>query len=115
MINQRYRFHGHASLKYVFSKGKMARGKQMSIKYIDNNRRHYSRVAIIVSKKVFKHAVDRNRVRRRLYEILRQRINQFTKTVDLAVIIYLPTVLDMTSEQINNEIDGLLAKLGLTK
>lgn len=115
MISQKYRFHGHASLKFVFSKGQMARGHNMSIKYVDNNRRHYSRVAIIVSKKVFKHAVDRNRARRRLYEIMRPRIDKISKTVDLAVIVYLPIVLEMSSDQLNAEVDSLLNKLNLTK
>lgn len=113
MISQKYRFHGHASLKYVFAKGVMARGKHLSIKYVDNKRRHYSRVAIIVSKKVCRHAVDRNRVRRRYYEIMRHRLAKFNHTVDLAVIIYLPAVLDLSREQLESEIDGLLNKLHL--
>lgn len=113
MISQRYRFHGHASLKYVFAKGTMARGKHLSIKYVDNSRRRYSRVAIIVSKKVCKHAVDRNRARRRFYEIMRQRLDKLNRTVDVAVVIYLPAVLDLPSEQLEAEVDSLLTKLKL--
>lgn len=113
MISQRYRFHGHASLKYVLANGTIVRGKVLSIKFVDNTRRHYSRVAIIVSKKVLKHAVDRNRARRRLYEIMRQRLLQFNRVIDVAVMIYQPRVLDMSYDELCLEVDKCLNKLGL--
>ena len=113
MISQKYRFHGHASLKYVLANGTIARGKALSIKFVDNTRRHYSRVAIIISKKVLKHAVDRNRARRRLYEIMRQRLSQFNHVVDVAVMIYQPRVLDMSYDELCLEVDKCLNKLGL--
>ena len=113
MISQKYRFHGHASLKYVLANGTIARGKVLSIKFVDNARRHYSRVAIIISKKVLKHAVDRNRARRRLYEIMRQRLSQFKRVVDVAVMIYQPRVLDMSYDELCLEVDKCLNKLGL--
>ena len=113
MISQKYRFHGHASLKYVLANGTIARGKVLSIKFVDNARRHYSRVAIIISKKVLKHAVDRNRARRRLYEIMRQRLLQFNRVVDVAVMIYQPRVLDMSYDELCLEVDKCLNKLGL--
>lgn len=113
MISQKYRFHGHASLKYVFNNGQQARGRDLSIKFVDNNRRQYSRVAIIVSKKVFKHAVDRNRVRRRVYEIMRPRINDFKRTVDVVVTIYQQSVRDMSQNELVAEIDKCLTKLDI--
>ena len=113
MISQKYSFHGHASLKYVLANGTIARGKVLSIKFVDNARRHYSRVAIIISKKVLKHAVDRNRARRRLYEIMRQRLSQFNRVVDVAVMIYQPRVLDMPYDELCLEVDKYLNKLGL--
>ena len=113
MISQKYRFHGHASLKYVLANGTIARGKVLSIKFVDNTQRHYSRVAMIISKKVLKHAVDRNRARRRLYEIMRQRLAQFNRVVDVAVMIYQPRVLDMSYDELCLEVDKCLNKLGL--
>ena len=113
MIDQKYRFHGHASLNYTFGHGQQVRGRDISIKFVDNHRRRYSRVAIIVSKKVLKHAVDRNRVRRRLYEIMRQRINQFDRVVDVVVVAYQPRVMDMPYAELVSEVDRCLAKLGI--
>lgn len=113
MISQKYRFHGHASLKYLLSHGVTARGRELSIKFVDNKRRHYSRVAIIVSKKVLRHATERNRARRRLYEIMRTRIPNFNRTIDLAVIIYRADVLTMSHAELMHSVDKCLNKLGV--
>ena len=106
MISQKYRFHGHASLKYLLSHGTIARGRELSIKFVDNKRRRYSRVAIIVSKKVLRHATERNRARRRLYEIMRTRIPKFNRTIDA-------DVLTMSHAELVRSVDKCLTKLGV--
>lgn len=111
MISQKYRFHGHASMRFLFNNGTQARGRDLSIKFVDNKRRRYSRVAIITSKKVLRHAVDRNRARRRIYEIMRQRLTSFNRTIDVAVTIYRADVCTMPHEQLAAEIDACLNKL----
>lgn len=113
MIAQKYRFHGHASIKYLLHNGKQVRNKLTSIKYVDNNRRHYSRVAIIVSKKVAKHAVDRNRIRRRMYEIIREQLPAFKRTVDLAVFVYNDQVAIAPAADLSKEINSSLKKAEL--
>ncbi len=113
MIKKQNRFHGHASLKYVFKNGEMARGRLLSIKYVHNARRKYSRVAIIVSKKVLHDAVLRNRARRRVYEIVRGYIPQLKSTVDIAAVIYSPEILTASHEDLSKQIDQLMAKLNL--
>ena len=113
MISQKYRFHGHASLKYLLSHGTIARGRELSIKFVDNRRRHYSRVTIIVSKKVLHHATERNRARRRLYEIMRTRIPKFNRTIDLAIIVYRADVLTMSHVELVRSVDKCLTKLGV--
>ena len=113
MISQKYRFHGHASLRYLLSHGTIARGRELSIKFVDNRRRHYSRVAIIVSKKVLRHAIERNRARRRLYEIMRTRIPKFNQTIDLAIIVYRADVLTMSHVELVRSVDKCLTKLGV--
>lgn len=113
MISQKYRFHGHASLKYLFNNGTQARGRHLSVKYVANSRRHYPRVSVVVSKKVFKHAVDRNRVRRRVYEVMREFIPQFQNTIDVAVTIYRAEVATMPHDELVGEIAKCLTKLDI--
>ena len=117
MIAKKYRFHGHAALKYVFTKGQQKRGKLFAIKYIENPRRKSPRVAVIISKKVFKHAVDRNRARRRVYEIARRSIKSFAKNnapIDIAISLYHPEINEISSaelvEQLVPPLREILAK-----
>ena len=102
MISKKFRFHGHGALKFIFAKGEQKRGKFFAIKYTFNPRRKNSRIAVIISKKVFKHAVDRNRARRRVYEIARRTEKTFAKSgksFDIAISLYTPEVNELTHEK----------------
>ncbi|MFZ2560171.1 MAG: ribonuclease P protein component [Candidatus Nanoperiomorbaceae bacterium] len=103
MIARKFRFHGHGALKFVLTRGKLTRCRSLVVKYSQNPRRHSPRVAVIVSKKIFKHAVDRNRTRRRTYEIARRALRTFAKPgvgVDLVITIYNQNVKTMPSEEL---------------
>lgn len=88
MIPGKYRFHGLASLRYLHRNSKIVRCSYFAIKYNTNSRQRNYRAAIVVSKKVSKSAVVRNRIRRRLYEIIRRNSGLLVKPVDMAVIVY---------------------------
>lgn len=87
MLSQRYRFHGHGSLRYVYRNGQSVRCHLMTIKYTENKRRKTSRCSIVVSKKIAKHAVDRNRIRRRLYEVVRTSWPYIRTPHDIVIIV----------------------------
>ncbi len=71
MLGSLHRFHGPTSLGFVYKRGQVVRGAQLSLKYVLNQRRNTYRIAVVVSRKVDKSAVVRNRIRRRIYEIVR--------------------------------------------
>jgi ribonuclease P protein component len=71
MIGRRHRFHGRNSLNFVYKKGRTARHEHITLRYTRNDRRTDYRVAVVVSRKVSKSAVVRNRIRRRIYEQVR--------------------------------------------
>ena len=75
MIPFKNRFHGHSSLSYVYKNGTAIRSKFMTLKYATNKHRKDSRIAVVVSKKVLKSAVRRNRIRRCVYEYIHPRLN----------------------------------------
>lgn len=104
MISARLRFHGHGSLRYLYKNGDTVRSRLFTIKYISNPRRKNSRFAVVISKKVHKSAVGRNRVRRRVYEIVRRELPQFAQTADMAIIV-------TNSEVLNIEHDELVLML----
>ncbi|MCE7936738.1 ribonuclease P protein component [Candidatus Saccharibacteria bacterium CPR2] len=88
MLSARNRFFGQKGIKRVLKYGKISRGRFLSIKTIENNRRSGSRVAVVVSKKVSKKAVVRNRIRRRIYEIFRKNWDKIEPNKDIVVLVY---------------------------
>lgn len=116
MIAQKYRFHGHGSVRYVLKNGKGERHHSMSIKFVDNPRRQYSRVGIIVSKKVLHDAVQRNRVRRRLYELVRTKLlpklNSNNKpSIDVVVTVYDGGIINEAPGRLERDFESLISPL----
>ena len=94
MLNKKYRFHSRGGVKYVYQKGKTVRKPGMSLVFCENTR-GFTRVAVVVSKKVEKTAVGRNRIRRRVYEALRINFDLVPKKMDYIFVIYSSDVLKM--------------------
>ncbi|MEK7603450.1 MAG: ribonuclease P protein component [Patescibacteria group bacterium] len=88
MILATHRFHGHNSLNFVYRHGKTVRSGQISLKFCENPKRQTYRSAVVVSKKVHKSAVVRNRIRRRIYEIIRLNQAKITKPYDLVFTVF---------------------------
>lgn len=88
MISRAHRFHGHGSLRYVYQHGQTVRGPLTALKFVENSRRTQYRVAAVVSKKVSKSAVKRNRIRRRLYEAVRGHEPQISKPYDMVITVF---------------------------
>jgi ribonuclease P protein component len=108
MINRTHRFQGHGSLRFAYQKGNIIRGSMCSLKYIDNNRRHTYRVAVVVSRKVHRSAVVRNRIRRRIYELVRVEANSIKRPFDLVFIIYSDQLATMSSNELREIVLGQL-------
>lgn len=69
MLRRVHRFSGRKALQYVYRVGKTVYGKGIGLRFAPNTATY--RVAVVVSKKVHKSAVVRNRIRRRVYEVIR--------------------------------------------
>ena len=96
MIHSTHRFHGRSSLRFVYQKGSTARGElPLALRYIVNPRNRGWRVAVVVSRKVSKAAVIRNRIRRRIFEIVRKDSGRLKPQVDLVFTVYDPAIADM--------------------
>lgn len=113
MIPVKYRFHGHGSLRYLFKNAQAVRSRHITIKYIANSRRKHSRFSVVVSKKVHKSAVGRNRMRRRLYELVRLEIPKLNGTYDVALIITNSEVMSMEYVELEAGIRELFTQAGL--
>ena len=106
MLNKKYRFHSRGGVRYVYQNGKTVRKPKMSLVFMDNER-GFTRIAVVVSKKVEKSAVGRNKIRRRIYEILRLNLDDIPKKRDYIFTVFSKDLMKMPF----NEIEKLLGEL----
>jgi len=112
MITNAHRFRGRKGLEHLHKKGAVVRVQGASLKYVANQKRSTYRAAVVVSKKVHKSAVVRNRIRRRIYEQIRLQMPQ-TEAVDMAVMVYDDMFAAMPAEVVSSSVEQLLKKAGL--
>ena len=112
MIGRAHRFHGYGSLRYVYRNGKTVRSPHLSLRYCPNIKREDYRLAVVVSKKINKSAVARNRMRRRIYEVLRV-ILAPGQPCDLVVTVFQDSVKELPAEELRQQLVGLLEQAGL--
>lgn len=115
MISSLYRFHGHNSLRYVYSNGKAVRSQLFTVKFVSNSHRKHPRFSVVVSKKVIKSAVGRNRIRRRLYEYLRTNMERLDGVYDIVVICTSAELRTLPYAQISEQLTQLFDKASLYK
>lgn len=113
MLARAYRFHGHGSLRYVYTRGQVVRGPYSVLKFAPNPKRKQWRAAVVVSRKVHKSAVVRNRIRRRMYEIIRNTIPAGAPAVDIVFIMHAAQVADIPASQLQQVIKEQLIKAGI--
>jgi ribonuclease P protein component len=113
MINRKNRFHGHGSLRFVYQHGKTSRSSFGSLKYIRNPRRKDYRMAVVVSRKVNKSAVVRNRIRRRIYEYARQYEPHFIEPYDMVYTVFSDSLATMPADELRERVRDRLATAGI--
>lgn len=109
------RFHGHGSLRFVYKNGQAIRSRLITIKYTHNLHRKHSRFAVVISKKVHKSAVGRNRMRRRVYEIVRHELPNIPQAHDVAIMIFSSEVINLPSDELAETIRQLFEQADLYK
>lgn len=114
MLPYKNRFHGHNSVSYVNKNGHIERTRFATLKVSKNNRRKDSRIAVVISKKVVKSAVKRNRIRRRIYECVHPKINSFNSVFDIVIIVTSPEIFSTSHTELNEILDSMLQKQKIT-
>lgn len=117
MITRSHRFHGLNSLRHVYTHGRTMRAGLFAVKSELNPRRAGSnlgyRAAVVVSRKVHKSAVVRNRIRRRVYEILRRHEAEIRQPFDIVVTIFSEEVATMDAGVLEAAAVDVLSKAGI--
>lgn len=115
MLAFNLRFHGYGSLRYVYKNGKTLRSRLLTVKYTTNPRRRRPRFSVVVSKKVLKSAVGRNRIRRRIYETIRRNITDDVAACDIVVIVSSSEVINLSEPELTKLICQQLNQTALYK
>lgn len=113
MISRLFRFHGHNSVRVVYRRGRAARASIGSLHWYADARTKNPRVAVVVSRKVHKSAVVRNRIRRRVYELVRVRLKSMPRPAQMVFTIYQSDAATMPHAELAGEVDALLDQAGL--
>jgi ribonuclease P protein component len=109
MISRKNRFRGHKSLDSIYKKGMSAKAGPVSMRYLQSRRTDY-RLAVVVSKKVSKSAVKRNRIRRRVFELFRKERKNHDSPMqyDIIISVFSDEVADMPADKLAKTFDKLL-------
>ena len=102
MIAKKHRFHGHNSVSRV--RGSAVRLQLFSVFYAKNKQADDFRMAVVVSKKVSKLAVERNTIRRRLYELVRTGHVLDGLAVDTVFVVHSHALLDLSAKDLEGQV-----------
>ena len=97
----------------VFKSGKSSYDKLIGVK-AEQNQTENSRFGILVSAKVSKKAVERNKIKRQIREVIRLQLEQIKSGYDV-VIITLPVILGKDYQEIERSVNGCFRRLGVYK
>ena len=95
----------------IFLNGKFYQSEQVILRIFPSGQ-NSSRFAVIISAKVNKKAVVRNRLRRQMNEIIRQNLKKIKPGFDI-ILIAKPKLTELFFKAIEAELVGLFKRVGL--
>jgi ribonuclease P protein component len=113
MFKKQFRLTRDKEFEKVFKKGKSSYDKSLGIKIVKNEL-DYNRFGVIVSTKISKKAVDRNKIKRRLREILKNIYDNIHLGYDV-VVIALPLSKEKSFQELEKSVFFSLKRLNLLK
>jgi len=111
MLPREYRLKKRNDFQVVFQQGRTYQEDFLKIKFI-RNKKQINRFGIVVGLKISKKAVVRNKIRRRLQEIIRINFNRFRLGFDI-VIFPTSQIIGKKYQEIEDVSIKLFKKAGL--
>lgn len=113
MLKKVNRLTKNKEFENVFKNGASSYNKLLGVK-LTKNSLSFNRFGIIISNKISKKAVERNKIRRRIRSIIESELSFFKEGFD-CVIVVLPLILAKKQEEIKKALDFSWAKLKFYK
>jgi len=112
-LSKKYRLKKRKDFEKVLKKGIYYSGPCLSIKLKRNNL-NISRFGIVIGSKISKKAVNRNKIKRRISEVIRLNLPNLKRGFDVVVLVK-PDIVDKTYQEIEGILVGLFKKSGILK
>ena len=112
MLAKLNRIHGRNVFKRILRSGKTVRSDQISLNYSPTRGKNL-KAAVVISRKVAKSAVKRNRIRRRIYEVVRKNYLPLDLKHNLIFMVYSEDINLLGHDELVDRLDSLLKKAGL--
>jgi len=113
MLTKKNRLAKKKDFERVYRRGKSFFSREMGIKAIKNNL-DVSRFGFVASLKVSKKAVERNRIKRRLREIVRKALPRLESGFD-CVILTRPEIKELKYQELGERAMMILGRMGVLK
>ena len=113
MLNKNNRISRNKDFDRVFKLGRSFYGKIIGLKAVDNNA-SFNRLGILISTKVSKKAVVRNRFKRQIRRIIQEQLANIKEGKDIIIIVF-PEILDKKFQEIKDFLKIGLNRLNLYK
>ncbi len=111
MLSKKNRISNRQLLKKLFEKGKQYKNSHFVFKFLPSIE-PISKFSVVVSKKVAPKAVDRNKLRRRIFDCIHRNLNSL-KTNIVCIVIVKNNVTKAEFEDLNNGITDFFNKNSL--
>jgi len=108
MLAQKYRLVKQSDFDLVFKNGRKAFNRLFFVRFAPNSREN-CRFGVVISNKISKKAVVRNRLKRQTREIIRLNLSKFIQNIDVIINILKPS-LECDYNELEQEIMGLFKK-----
>lgn len=108
MLPKAYRLRQQKDFDTVFQRGGTAQNEFLMVRFL-RNQRSVSRFGLVLSAKVAKKAVDRNRLRRQINEIIRLNLEAILSGLDFVFVIKRP-LLEKSYQELETVLVSLLEK-----
>lgn len=109
MLSKNNRLRHTKDIESVFKNGKTIAGKLIFLKFLKNDL-NIARFGFIVSTKISKKAVIRNKIKRQLREIVRKNLANLKLDLDI-IIVAKPEIIDKNYQEIKNDFENLLKNI----
>ena len=109
MLARQHRFQGSRDIQRLYKTGTGVRTKSLGLRYRNQPGQPF-RAVVVVSRKVHKSAVVRNRIRRRLYEQLRKEHGASLGHGQLIISVFDASLATTPSPKLARELSHLLSK-----